>query len=122
MGWYREPRARKTSEQFKLPFQVVTLFMRTKIIRWRAELSLSIFSPRGCIPVLFHFSRLRSSRKDKKACSRLASSGVDWVLRGKNAFDLWVLRVEAVYMVLMQVSLSLVDFCAANSRGSNYGK
>lgn len=30
----REPRARKTSEQFKLPFQVVTLFMRTKIIRW----------------------------------------------------------------------------------------
>lgn len=33
----REPRARKTSEQFKLPFQVVTLFMRTKIIRWAGE-------------------------------------------------------------------------------------
>lgn len=44
-GWWggrerereREPRARKTSEQFKLPFQVVTLFMRTKIIRWAGE-------------------------------------------------------------------------------------
>lgn len=47
----REPRARKTSEQFKLPFQVVTLFMRTKIIRWagggegRGAMYMHILSP-----------------------------------------------------------------------------
>ena len=66
-GRQREPQARKTSEQFKLPFQVVTLFMRTKIIRWQAGLAVSLslslsltlagVHTRDCILVLFHFSR-----------------------------------------------------------------
>lgn len=38
-GTARAPRARKTSEQFKLPFQVAALFMRTKIIRLRVRRS-----------------------------------------------------------------------------------
>ena len=57
MGWHREPRARKTSEQFKLPFQVVTLFMRTKIIRWRAELSLSLSFSHGAVFPCFSIFR-----------------------------------------------------------------